>query len=111
MAAPAKIARNHAFIITLGGEYRGAAIDAAVIREAHEYGGREKLVSVASFGSRHVQVRKSWTWGLKDIKWVSKHSLYHDRKHSFHVDDYADAKTLKAINKYDGAWVVRLRVS
>ena len=110
MTAPEKIARNHAFIIMIGGEYRGAVIDAAVIREAHECGTRAKLVSVASFGSRHVQVRKSWAWAQKDIRWLTKYNLYHNRQRDFHVDDYADAKTRKAINKYGGAWVVRLRM-
>lgn len=111
MTAPEKIARNHAFIVMLGGEYCGAVIDSAVIREAHECAGGDKLVSVASFGSRHVEVRKSWCWCKKDIKWVTKHKLYYDRRNDFHPDDYADAKTRKAINNYGGAWVVRLRVS
>ncbi len=112
MTAPTKLARGHAFVIVIGGGYRGSVLDASVIRDSDDaYGvSRESLVCVTTIDSKNANWRKCWNWAKKDIKWASREMLNNDRLFDDGVDYNVDAKTRKAIKEHDGAWIVRLRV-
>lgn len=112
MTAPTKLARGHAFVLVIGGEYRGSVLDASVIWNSDDAHGvsREQLITVTATDSKNVLWRKHWNWAKKDIKWASREMLNNDRLFDDGVEYNVNAKTRKAIKEYDGAWVVRLRI-
>lgn len=112
MTAPTKLARGHAFVLVIGGEYRGSVLDASVIWNSDDALGalRKRLITVTTTDSKNSHWRKGWTWCKKDIKWASQKMLDNDRLFDDGVGYNVDAKTRKAIKEYGGAWVVRLRV-
>ena len=112
MTAPTKLARGHAFVLVIGGEYRGSVLDASVIWNSDdgESRSREELITVTATDSKNAPWRKGWTWCKKDIKWTSREMLNNDRLFEDGVEYNVDAKTRKAIKEYDGAWIIRLRV-
>ena len=112
MTAPMKLARGHAFVLVIGGEYRGSVLDASVIWNSDdgESRTREQLITVTTIDSKNTHWRKGWTWCKKDIKWVSRAGLENDRLFDDGVEYNVYAKVRKAIKEYGGVWIVRLRV-
>ncbi len=111
MDAPTKLARNHALVLVIGGDYRGSVLDASVIWNSDDYTttSRERLISITTIDSKNSHWRKGWTWCKKDIKWVTRATM-EGRQFEDGVEDNVSAKVRKAIKKYDGAWVIRFKV-
>ncbi len=113
MTAPTMLTRNHAFVLVLGGEYRGSVLDSSVISNSDDFTAsrpRDRLVTITAVDSKNANWRKSWTWCKKDIKWVSQEKLMCDRQFEDGVTYNVNPRVRKAIKKYDGAWVIRFRV-
>ena len=111
MSKPNKIARGHAIVLVIGGEYRGSVLDASVVwnTDDSENRTREMLVEVSTVDSKGSHWRKGWNWAKKDIKWISRQSLENESQFDDGVAYNVNAKTAKAIKEHDGAWVIRLR--
>ena len=112
MDAPTKLARNHALVLVIGGDYRGSVLDASVIWNSDDYTttSRERLISITTIDSKNSHWRKGWTWCKKDIKWISQEKLENDRLFEDGVTGNVNAKVRKAIKKYGGSWVIRFKV-
>lgn len=113
MKAPTMIARNHAFVLVLGGEYRGSVLDASVISNSDDFTAsrpRDRLITITATDVRNAPWRRSWTWCKKDIKWITEEKLSCDRQFEDGVTYNVNARVRKAIKKFGGAWVIRFRV-
>ena len=109
MIAPERIAKNQPFIIIIGGEYAGSMLDASRISSVE--GPDDKIVTIALVGHRTRPSRREWNWCRKDIKWRPiKKLTAHGCSFITDYDIGIDSKTREAIKKYNGAWVVCLRI-
>lgn len=111
MTMPTKIARGHAIILVVGGEYRGSVLDSSTIwsSDDNESRSREELINFSTVDSKGIMWREGWNWAKKDVKWFSHYMLDSDRYFDDGVTYNVNATTKKAIKEFDGAWVIRLR--
>lgn len=111
MTKPNKIARGHALVLVVGGEYNGSVLDSSVVwnTDDGESRSRNSLVNITTVDSKNSNWRKGWNWCKKDIKWVSLSGLENESQFDDGVAYNVNAKTAKAIKAHNGAWVIRLR--
>ncbi len=113
MAVLKTLLRGHAFVLVLGGEYRGSVLDASVISRSDDFtdtAPKDRLVSITAVDSKNANWRKSWTWCKRDIKWMTSEKLENDRQFDDGVKYNVNPRVRKAIKAFDGALVIRFKV-